>query len=123
MHRRRDKTILDLLERHDTRRCRHTESSARLEVIELELNVCFIKGHVRAALDVRGAPVWIVERFTIHGDVHRIESERTLWRQLARHPRNINAFVVIENSELIIDNLNDDVRSLALSKSHVDYVV
>src|SRR5262249_10087644 len=119
----RNQTVLDLLERHDTRRGRHAESPARLEAIELELDVGFVKGHVRAALDVCGAPVWIVERLTVDGDVHEVEPERTLWRQLARHPRNINAFVIIENRELIIDNLNDDVRSLALSKAHVDHVV
>ena len=43
--------------------------------------------------------------------------------EFARDARNVDALVIIENRELVIDHLHGDMRCLALDKSGVDDIV
>ena len=78
---------------------------------------------VRAALNVGGAAVRIVERLAVDGDAHQVQPECVLGRELARQRRDLDAVVVVELGDLVVDDLHDDVRRLALDEARVDDVV
>ena len=53
----------------------------------------------------------------------RFRAERVLRRELARQRRDLDALVVVELRDLVVDDLHDDVRRLALDEARVDDVV
>ncbi len=102
------------------RRGRHAESRVRAQIVETELYVSLLQRNVGTALNVRGAPVRIVDRLTVHGDAHQVQRKRVLRAELARQSRDIHTFVIVEDGQLVIDDLDDDVRILALNEAGID---
>ena len=78
---------------------------------------------VGAALDVGRAAARVVDRLAVDGDAHQVQRERVLGRELARERRDLDAVVVVELGELVVDDLHDDVRRLALDEARVHDVV
>ena len=101
----------------------NAQSRRRTKVVEAELDVGFFHRHVRATLDVGRAPLWIVDRLTVNRNTHQVEAQRILGRQLARHSRDIDTLVVVENGKLIVNGLDRNVRGFALDETGVDNVV
>ena len=62
-------------------------------------------------------------RLAVDGDAHQVQPERVLRRELARERRDVDAVVVVERRELVVDHLHDDVRGLALHEAGVHDVV
>ena len=107
---------------HRRRPRRNTQTRARLQVVELEQDVGAIQRDVGAALNIRRAAVRIVDRLAVDRDAHQVQGERILRAQLARERLDVDAFVVIENRRLVVDDLDDDVRSAFLREAVVDHV-
>ena len=78
---------------------------------------------VGAALDVGGASARIVDGLAVDRDAHEIQTERILRLELARQRRDVDAIVVVELGDLVVDDLHDDMRRLALNEARVDDVV
>jgi len=71
-------------------------------------------------LDVGRASARIVDRLAIHGDAHEVQSKRVLWAHFSGQARDIHTFIVVEHGKLVVDDLNDHVRALALNETGID---
>ena len=69
--------------------------------------------------NVGGAPARIVDRLAVDGDAHQVQPNGFFGAQLAREACDVDAFVVVEHRELVVDDLHDDVRVLSLREARV----
>ena len=99
------------------------QARRRAQVVETEADVGLLKGDVRAALDIRRTALRIVDGDAVDGDTHQVEAERVLRVQLARHARDVHAVVVVQYRELVVHDLDGNVRRLSLDKAGVDDIL
>ena len=95
----------------------------RFEIVKAELDVGDLHRNVRATLDIGRTPVRVIDRLTVHGDAHQIQPKRVLRSQLSRNACYVDSFVIIEQSQIIVDHLDGHVRSFALNEAGVYDIV
>ena len=91
------------------RRSRDAQSRRRPQVVEAELDIDVGQCNVSTALDVGRAALRIVDRLTVDRDTHQVQAEWILGLQFARQARDVDALVVVEDRELVVDDLNGNV--------------
>ena len=89
--------------------CGHAETRCRAQVVIAELYVDLGQCNVRAALYVRRASLRVVDRFAIDGDAHQVQAERVLRFEFTRQARDVHTFVVIEDSEFVVNDLHGNM--------------
>ena len=102
---------------------RHVEAPLGPEVVEAELDVGLLQRHIRTPLYVSRAPAGIIDRLAVDGDPHQIEAEWVLRAELSGDRGDLDALMVVQYGEFVIDHLGDHVRAIALHEAGVDDVV
>ena len=102
---------------------RNAEARCRPHVVVAELDIGVVECHISATLNVGRTAFRIIDRLAVDCDTHQVQGQRVLRAELARDARDINTFVVVENCQLIIDNLDCNVRCLTLNEAGVDDVI
>ena len=102
---------------------RYGQPRARAQVVVAELDIGAGEGNVGATLDIGRTTLGIVDRLAVHRNAHHIQTERIFRIEFSRHARDIDAFVIIEYREFVVNDLNGHVRRIALDETGIDDVI
>ena len=94
-----------------------------IEPVESELYIRSLQCDVRAPLNIGRTPGGVVDWYAVNGDVHEIESERILRRQLAGNRSDLDTVQVTEQCQLVVDHLDGHVCAIALNEARVYDIV
>ena len=76
--------------------------------------------HVGATLNVGDALAGVIQRFAIDRDAHRVQRQRIFWFDFAGEAGNLQAVVIIQYRQFIVNHLDLDPRRAGLDETGVD---
>ena len=97
----------------------NVQTLAQLQIVKAELDVGFFQRHIGAALQIGHVLERVIFRLTIDSDAHQVERIRIVRSRLAVNALDVQAFVVFQHCELVIQNGDFHPRGIGFDKAGV----